>query len=541
MTLLGRHLFSQRYHQLSLALVAMLFALSLGVTDVGLRDYHASSQDIRDLLTEGHEIRYDDEVLTMSARLGGLTGDRAWERRYDAALPRLDQALRRAGDLHPAGRPALQAIATANQRLIDAEREAFARVRAGDLPAAAHLLFGATYEQDQARYAEGLARFTAELEQARQHLEARLQRVFIQTAVLDALLVGLIFALLRRQFQRLAERLRIEQLLGQIARRLMATARPRGDAEIRWALGQVAAQAGAVQGALILTTAAQPATIDRVWCPGPAAADWARDLATWLADRPPDSLLDAPRIARHPDLDAPLKATLAAAGIGALLAVKLLSAGGAQLHIVLGARRRLAWRGSEAPLLLTLLEVLGRALASWANEAQLFQQATTDALTGLFNRRYFLAKLAEELQRVRRHDQHSALLIVDLDHFKAVNDQHGHDAGDAVLCQFARLARAALREIDVMGRLGGEEFGILLPLTNLDPDVSQAWAAAERLRATIAGAVTPTRQGAVWVTISVGLTLLTPADQSTTAPLHRADQALYAAKRHGRNTICGGD
>ena len=64
---------------------------------------------------------------------------------------------------------------------------------------------------------------------------------------------------------------------------------------------------------------------------------------------------------------------------------------------------------------------------------------------------------------------------------------------------------------------------------------------AERLRATIAGAVTPTRQGAVWVTISVGLTLLTPADQSTAAPLHRADQALYAAKRHGRNTICGGD
>ena len=397
-----KQVFADRDNQISLAMVALLFALSLGVTYVGLKDYHASILDIRDLLIQADDIRYYDEVLTMSARLGGLTGDLSWERRYDATIPQLDQALQRAGELHPAGQAYLQEVDSANQRLIDAERQALGLARTGRLPEAADLLFGEAYEHEKTHYADGLARFTAELDQARLNLEERLQRVFTLTAALDA-----------------------------------------------------------------------------------------------------------------------------------LLAVKLIIASGAHLHFVLGARRGLAWRRAEAPLILSLLEVLGRAIASQANEEQLFKQATTDPLTGLFNRRYFIEKLEQELKGVRRRENLTALLIVDIDHFKAINDTYGHDAGDAVLRHFALLAQESLRESDLIGRLGGEEFGIILPAT----DLGLARAVAERLRETIAAAGTLTRLGKVRVTISLGLTLLTAADRATDEPLYRADQALYAAKREGRNAI----
>jgi diguanylate cyclase (GGDEF)-like protein len=123
--------------------------------------------------------------------------------------------------------------------------------------------------------------------------------------------------------------------------------------------------------------------------------------------------------------------------------------------------------------------------------------------------------------------------LIDADNFKHINDEHGHVVGDHALVALARSARAALRAADVLGRLGGEEFAILLP----DTDLSGALVVAERVRATVEAALVPNGDGRpIGVTISVGVAQM-QADESLESLLKRADLALYAAKDHGRNRV----
>ncbi|MDG4554965.1 MAG: diguanylate cyclase [Candidatus Competibacter sp.] len=168
-----------------------------------------------------------------------------------------------------------------------------------------------------------------------------------------------------------------------------------------------------------------------------------------------------------------------------------------------------------------------------AQERKLRHLATTDPLTGLANRRQFLEQFGLELERFKRYAKPVALLMVDLDHFKQVNDQHGHAAGDAVLRHFAALARQALRKIDRIGRLGGEEFGALLPGT----DEEGARQLAERLRKQVAESPAAAETGKIGFTVSIGITLFAPADTRTDSILSRADHALYRAKNAGRNRV----
>lgn len=160
--------------------------------------------------------------------------------------------------------------------------------------------------------------------------------------------------------------------------------------------------------------------------------------------------------------------------------------------------------------------------------------ATTDALTGLPNRRDFMRRLDDELARTRRFEASpAALLMVDLDHFKNTNDEHGHGAGDAVLREFGRLLVTELRQIDAGGRIGGEEFGVLLPGT----DSASAVVFAERFRQRVAGTVVVHQALALHATISVGITELRPTDTRPEEAMSRADGALYRAKRNGRNRV----
>jgi diguanylate cyclase (GGDEF)-like protein len=173
-------------------------------------------------------------------------------------------------------------------------------------------------------------------------------------------------------------------------------------------------------------------------------------------------------------------------------------------------------------------EELARALA------QLQAIATRDELTGLPNRRQMQALMDQELLRSLRHRHEFCIALVDLDHFKRVNDVHGHAAGDAVLRAFARAGQAALRATDVLARWGGEEFVVLLPDTGMPP----ALAGMERLRQQIAalgidvGGSVP-----IAVTISVGLTGHLRGD-TLDQTLVRADRLLYRAKAEGRNRVC---
>jgi len=166
-------------------------------------------------------------------------------------------------------------------------------------------------------------------------------------------------------------------------------------------------------------------------------------------------------------------------------------------------------------------------------EAELVHLATTDSLTEIANRRFFLDQLEIELARIQRFGGEASLLMVDLDHFKKINDSYGHAAGDLVLRHFANLTRQSLRRIDVFGRLGGEEFGILLPGT----DTASTVQFAERLRNLIADTPAPTNKGLITFTISIGISKLDSTDQAGDTALVCADMALYEAKEKGRNVV----
>jgi diguanylate cyclase (GGDEF)-like protein len=157
--------------------------------------------------------------------------------------------------------------------------------------------------------------------------------------------------------------------------------------------------------------------------------------------------------------------------------------------------------------------------------------ATIDPLTELLNRRGFLDRCAAELLRARRHSRPLCLLMLDADHFKQINDAHGHDGGDAALRRLANAIRQVIRAGDIAGRLGGEEFGILLPET----EIPGAMIMAERLRETIANLPVIFRGDNIRLTVSIGLAPVVPAPGGIEKALHDADVLLYEAKRAGRN------
>ncbi|MGM0451084.1 MAG: sensor domain-containing diguanylate cyclase, partial [Pseudomonadota bacterium] len=169
------------------------------------------------------------------------------------------------------------------------------------------------------------------------------------------------------------------------------------------------------------------------------------------------------------------------------------------------------------------------------HERNLRQLATTDFLTGLPNRRTLMERLEEEWNRQQRHSPMPAvLLMLDVDHFKQINDRFGHGAGDQVLCDLADLFRRELRNFDLPARLGGEEFAMLVH----DVDREKAVSIAERLRERIAESPSSTTEGEIPFTVSIGIAGFAPEDRSHEAVLQRADKALYRAKSEGRNRVC---
>ena len=165
-------------------------------------------------------------------------------------------------------------------------------------------------------------------------------------------------------------------------------------------------------------------------------------------------------------------------------------------------------------------------------EAELKRLAATDPLTGAANRRHFHAEATRELKRAKRYRRPLALLMLDIDHFKKINDTYGHGAGDEVLCALVGLCHAKLRGQDILGRLGGEEFAILAPECPPERGV----VLAERLCRKLAETRVETEQGAVSFTVSIGVTDC-PPEAPIEDHLERADKALYRAKSEGRNRV----
>lgn len=165
--------------------------------------------------------------------------------------------------------------------------------------------------------------------------------------------------------------------------------------------------------------------------------------------------------------------------------------------------------------------------------AAMVDMALTDPLTGCKNRRFFMEVGEHEIERSRRSATPLAVALLDIDRFKSINDSLGHAVGDVAIKALVGIALKTIRASDVMGRIGGEEFAVLLPDTTLEA----AMVAAEKLREQIAAAVVETPEIALTITASIGVTVLADTDDGITAALDRADQALYQAKQTGRNRV----
>ncbi len=170
-----------------------------------------------------------------------------------------------------------------------------------------------------------------------------------------------------------------------------------------------------------------------------------------------------------------------------------------------------------------------------ANYRRSLSLALTDELTGLYNRRYVFAHLNELLARLPEGGNETAVMLFDIDHFKLVNDRHGHPAGDEVLRELSERALLHVRSVDLVGRLGGEEFIVVMPETSL----GGAEIVAERLRAAVADELFTLRENGkvVPVTISIGVAVTGEGDDTLDNLLKRADDALYTAKNAGRNRV----
>lgn len=183
-----------------------------------------------------------------------------------------------------------------------------------------------------------------------------------------------------------------------------------------------------------------------------------------------------------------------------------------------------------------LLQVIEDITERKRLESELVRLARTDSLTGLKNRHYFMERGNEEFERFKRYGTHMCALLMDIDHFKDINDTFGHHNGDLVLKKLAATCEDILRKTDVFGRIGGEEFAMVL----VELDLDTAFSIAERIRTEIESTVVETEDGDIRFTVSIGATDIREEDDNLEKTLQRADSLMYEAKQTGRNRVVKG-
>jgi diguanylate cyclase (GGDEF)-like protein len=519
--------------QFVLVTVLVLFGAMIWLFQHAFADDRDVKGRVLELQQTADAILYLDEVLTQSARLGAFTNDPYWQARYHAHAPRLEQAMDRAIALASGAGADLERTRDTKQRLIALELESFAQARAGRHDAARDILLGPAYEEDRRAYSDGLTEIRGHLARQGEDMERRLRRNLMLAGSVLALLGLVVVSALLVVLQQLAKRLDLERMLGEISRKLVLSGHDEVDENVRWVLGRLVSRLQARHGYLLRQGGGGASAKSRDWlAPGTSPA-----LVSLMGARgePEEAgLIHFSRTKSLPEATCPEKALLTQLGIDSLLGFTLKRDRGVTFFLGFTFRKgRPRWNEANETLLRTIAEMIVRVVENKEMGDSLARLATTDSLTGLSNRRHFTEELAREMRRCQRKQEPSALLILDMDFFKKVNDAHGHAAGDAVLVHFAACARATLRQIDLIGRLGGEEFGVILPDTRGD----NALVAAERLRKAIETSPTHNEGRVIPITVSIGVTLLRGQDASVDQPLSRADRALYAAKEAGRNNI----
>ena len=166
-------------------------------------------------------------------------------------------------------------------------------------------------------------------------------------------------------------------------------------------------------------------------------------------------------------------------------------------------------------------------------EEKLTTLSRIDGLTGIYSRRYYMDKSEAVIEMMKRYQRPASMMMMDLDHFKKINDQYGHHVGDLALIAFTMACRKEIREADIFGRLGGEEFALMLPET----PIQSAQVLAERICKATDEIVIPFNDSSIRFTVSIGLVALGQDDLTLDSVIRRADKAMYQAKEKGRNQV----
>lgn len=481
--------------------------------------------------TVAHNIHYYDEVLTMSARMAAFTGDSIWEKRYQKHVILLDERLQQAEELFPATIKILDSISSANQTLVRMEEEALKFAKDGKLQAAQKLLFNDVYQENKATYLSGLTELVDRLEQERvtQHIEYH--SLFFLTVIAFIVILLVLGFIIWKILHLLIQRLEIENTLAIVAKRMVSPRPSTIDNDIRWTLKFIANKAQADYALLIEQRQGEHPSIIQEW-----------DISTddQCNEQKYQTILTAiTEIRSHSDNNTTEQQessqTLTDMGYAHLVS-QTQSVNDRKSYLICLINSQgdaLRWGTHEISTLSRITEIVVRGLNSIENTRKLQLLAERDSLTHLLNRRKYIELLRSQWDNFRRFSAPCIVMMLDIDYFKRINDKFGHAAGDHVLSTTTAIMQNILRENDIIGRLGGEEFSILLPGTPPEEGVI----VAERIRQKIAERTIEFAENQMTVTISIGLSLFHHRDENSTVALRRADQALYQAKQKGRNQV----
>ena len=553
----ARSILTERRYFGVLALVLVLLVAEV-LAGVRLWDKYRDTQlSMQKLESASESIRYLDEVLSSSALLAALTGDAHWNLRYERSASDLARVFEGVREIYPGAEDIIAQTAEANDRLLELEAQALGLAGDGRTAEATALLSGDEYAVRKDEYARGIEQLEAGILGYAQRQDVRLGREVSFGVAFGALVLLAMGTALTYVLRALSDRLSAERTLGDLSVRLSGTSTELVDDRIAWALGRLRSAAGGEHAYLLMHRAD---TQDAPKAHGDTS------LREWVTAGSPSLVEAAGRLGEHdgravmveilhqsleleaqgpgfvyvrdtrnlPDSAEFARELLAQTQIRSLLGVSLDHEGGYSCSLIIAHDSGLLrWDSQDAAVMRASAEVLLHVVENADQEQRLRHLARFDHLTGIANRAYFSELLQSEIERVQRLGQSAALLMMDIDHFKQVNDDHGHAAGDDVLVQMSRRFVGALRRIDVVGRLGGEEFGVLLP----GSDMASACVAAERLRSAVAAEAFHAEGARLRLTVSVGATLLVRDDETIDGPLRRADEALYGAKHAGRNRV----
>jgi diguanylate cyclase (GGDEF)-like protein len=218
-------------------------------------------------------------------------------------------------------------------------------------------------------------------------------------------------------------------------------------------------------------------------------------------------------------------------GVESLLVLPLVCADEAVGTFTLASRRKNAFSKDARDMLGIIANQVAVSLENAKMYRQMETMATTDGLTGLVNHRTFQVRLSDMLSRAERHGHKLGLILIDIDHFKKINDTYGHPVGDLVLARVAKMLADSVRKIDVVARYGGEEFAIIME----GADAAGARLLAERIRLDVEKESFASEKGTFQITLSLGIAGVPEDTHDKKILVERADQALYFAKHNGRN------